>query len=163
MSKDKDFARLSNYFEVAKDLETCSKKSCKEFDTLKADTRKQHYAKLQEINDIMIKDYSKWDKQRKSLEQEMHKKLHNSYVCIVQKCDKQLRNLIKTEINNNQHFVKSLESALREESTRENSQKRRKFYEQSIKKSKREIKALQELLTYKDIDIKKVHNTLKYF
>jgi N-methylhydantoinase A/oxoprolinase/acetone carboxylase beta subunit len=142
------------------DLETCSKASCKEFDTLKADVRKQHNAKLQEINDVMLKDYAKWDKQRKSLEQEMHKKLHNSYACIVKKCDRQLRELIKTNIKDNENIVKSWESALREKSTKESSQER-EMYQQQIKIAKQNIKDMQHLLKSKDIDITKVQNTLK--
>lgn len=95
----------------------------------------------------MIKDFSKWDKQRNSLEQEMHKKLHSSYTCIMQKCDRQLRELIKTEIKDRE----------------QQSTQQRKLYEQQIKLTTREIKDLKELLKSKDIDIKKVQNTLKYF
>jgi hypothetical protein len=160
---------MSNFkalIDAAKSLEECSKKSCKEFDAVKAKARSEYQEKLQKNKGLISKNFSEWQRQRKVLEDDMHVQLQNSYVCIVKNCETKLRNLIKVDIAAKESMLRSLEDTpfkIDPKETKEQTLKRKQFIQNIIKGSKKEINDLKKVLKSKNIDVKKVQNDLKHF
>lgn len=152
--------------DATKGLEECSKKSCKEFDAVKAKVRSEHREKLQKFDGLISKDFSEWQKQTKVLDDDMHEKLQHSYACIIKTCDKELRNLIKVDVANKEKMLRSLEDTtitIDPKEPTEQRLKRKQFLQKLIKTTKKEINDLKKALKSKNIDVKKVQNDLRHF
>jgi Zn-dependent M28 family amino/carboxypeptidase len=151
---------------AAKGLEACSKKSCKDFDALKSKVRSEYQEKLKKNRGLISKNFSEWERQKKVLEDDMHKKLQNAYACIVNNCEKEMRSLIKVDIANKESMIRSLERTpvvIDPKETAEIRLKRKQMIQKIIKKTKKEISDQNMILKSKTIDIKKVQKDLKHF
>jgi hypothetical protein len=145
---------------VATNLEACSKKSCKQFDALKSNVRSERQSKIKAIEGLLLKDFKEWQNQQKVISEEMHTKLHDSYKCIVKKCEKELRELIKVDIKMRESGIKTLQDIM---SKKDTDTKRKLELQKTINTGKDEIQKMKKILQAKTIDIQKVKNDLQHF
>lgn len=147
---------------VAQKLQQCAQKSCKEFDIMKKTIRSQYNENVKQIEGLLKKDFKEWNKQRAKLEKQMHKSLDASYKCIIKKCDREVRELIKLELKENEQIINDLKILLTKEHVKK-SKEHTQLVLKRISSLKKEMQVTQQVLKSAHLDIKKVVDHIKYF
>ena len=135
---------MSVEIDVWKRLETCSKETCSKFDKLKADVKVQTEKKLLKIKPLMRKDFKQWNALADKILIEEHERLHERYLCIAKSCTKELKDFVTRDVKGLQKSLKELEQEVPTQAVNKTTLKARELL---IKKLKKDINLLNDILT----------------
>jgi hypothetical protein len=138
-------------------LEQCSKQSCAKFDRSKEQVQRETEEKMSKINDLISKDFKKWKVLADKIQDEQFTKLHNRYICIIERCEKELKEQIKADINSQKTYIKYLLDP-KQHSNKPSHVKQR---EVSLKKARKDLESLEKLLVATKLQPQDVRNQLR--
>ena len=138
-------------------LEVCAASRCSTYKTLQDEAVRDFEQKMARISNLFVTDRRKWNSLSNQYIEEKNKKLHEKYTCIIEKCEKELKEQLQEDINSQKEYIEYLEDP-KQHSNKKTHVKER---EASIKKARKELERLQKLLSATKIDPKDVANQLR--